>query len=416
MILNSIKIAWKVLLRHPFYTFITLFGITLTLTVLMVLTSFVDHLFGSHYPENKRYRSLYITQVKQLDSARQGQTSGPLSFDFLTKYAKSLKTAEKVAITSSFGFANTYVNGKRINLNVKYTNADFWNVTDFTFQAGKPYTVRNVINGDRVVVITDALKEQYFEDDGNSVIGKTIDVESISYKVIGVIKGSPATRPYTYADVYFPYTSPKSNYQSKGIRGNYMAIILAKNKTELPAIQSEFDQNIRQIPKSSIKDSDRFPILVVKANQYTDDFVNTLTRDDSGKSQYIFYTIVGLVILMFMGLPAINLVNVNVSRIMERFSEIGVRKAFGAPSKTLLWQFIVENIFITFIGGLFALILSFIIILFINASGWIAYADLTVNFTVFAVSILACLLFGLLSGVLPAFRMSKLKIVEALKA
>ena len=67
MIINSIKIAWKVLLRHPFYTFITLFGITLTLTVLMVLTSFVDHLFGSHYPENKRERSLYITQAKQLD-------------------------------------------------------------------------------------------------------------------------------------------------------------------------------------------------------------------------------------------------------------------------------------------------------------------------------------------------------------
>ena len=126
--------------------------------------------------------------------------------------------------------------------------------------------------------------------------------------------------------------------------------------------------------------------------------------------------IAGLIVLMFMGLPAINLVNVNVSRILERASEIGVRKAFGAPSKALLWQFIIENIFITFIGGTFALALSFLIIYLINSSGWIAYADLTINLTVFLISILVCLVFSLLSGVLPAFRMSKLKIVDALKA
>ncbi len=115
-------------------------------------------------------------------------------------------------------------------------------------------------------------------------------------------------------------------------------------------------------------------------------------------------------------MPAINLVNVNVSRIMESASEIGVRKAFGAPSKTLLWQFIVENIFITFIGGIFALILSFLTIKFINSSGWIAYADLTINFTVFAVSVLVALFLVFYRAYLPAFRMSKLKIVDALKS
>lgn len=138
------------------------------------------------------------------------------------------------------------------------------------------------------------------------------------------------------------------------------------------------------------------------------------TRSD--KDRITLYAIVGLVLLMIMGLPAVNLVNVNVSRILERASEIGVRKAFGAPSKALLWQFIIENVFITFIGGAFALILTFLVIQFINSSGWIAYADLTINLPVFLISILVCLVFGLLSGVLPAFRMSRLKIAEALKA
>ncbi|WP_342084010.1 ABC transporter permease [Dyadobacter sp. OTU695] len=413
MLTNYIKIAWKVLLRHPFYTFITLFGITLTLTVLMVVTSFLDHLFGAHYPEAKRARSLYIASVIQTDSANTTMSSGPASFDFLTKYVKTLKSAERVAIMSNFSFSNAYSNGKRIKLNTKYTDIDFWSVTDFEFLEGKPYDETNIRNADHVAVITDALREQYFGQETKSVVGKTIDIENINFRVIGVVKGSPPTRVYTYSDVYFPYTAPKSNYEGKGIRGRFVAIVLARKSADLPAIQAEFDGHVARIPRSEYSDNNHFNVLVVKADTYFDHFLSMFTRSD--KDRIALYGIVGLVLLMIMGLPAVNLVNVNVSRILERASEIGVRKAFGAPSKALLWQFIIENIFITFIGGAFALLLTFAIIHFINSSGWIAYADLTINLPVFLTSILVCLVFGLLSGVLPAVRMSRLKIAEALK-
>jgi putative ABC transport system permease protein len=413
MLINYIKIAWKVLLRHPFYTFITLFGISLTLTVLMLLTSFLDHIFGAHYPENNRSRMLYIATVMQTDSAESTMSTGPASFHFLKKYGKSLKTPERVAIVSNFSFSNTYVNGKKIKLNTKYTDIDFWKVADFEFLEGKPYNEQNIANGDHVVVITDDLRDQYFEP-GAQVIGKYIDIENVNYRVIGVVKGSPPTRIYTYGDVYFPYNAPKSNYEGTGLRGRYIGLVLAKNQNDFPAIKAEFDNVVGKIPMDEIRDGGRYNILKVKAENYFDHFLNTFARQDSQRK--FIYMVVSLVLLMIMGLPAINLVNVNVSRILERGSEIGVRKAFGAPSKALLWQFIIENIFITFIGGIFALILSYIIIKLINASGWIAYADLTINFSVFLVSIAICLIFGLLSGVLPAFRMSKLKIVDALKA
>lgn len=415
MILNSIKIAWKVLLRHPFYTFITLFGITLTLTVLMVLTSFVDHLFGSHYPESKRGRSLYITRMMRKDTISQRRNMGPMSFDFLKTYAKTLKTPERVGITTIFGFTNTYVNGKRIKLNTKYTDADFWRVTEFNFLEGKPFSEKNIDSGDHVVVITDDLRKQYFEDDGAPVIGKSIDIESIKYRVIGVVKGSPATRPYTYGDVYFPYTAPKSNYQDTGFGGRYLALVLAKEERDIPAIQNEFASAVGKIPLPQIEGGSTYNIIKVEANRYADDFFGTFLGDNDSL-KVIVYSVILILALMLMGLPAINLVNLNVSRILERASEIGVRKAFGAPAKTLLWQFIIENLFITFIGGVFALLLAYLVITLINHSGWIPYADLTINFPVFASSIAVCLIFGLLSGVLPALRMSKLKIVEALKA
>ncbi|GAB4052961.1 ABC transporter permease [Spirosoma litoris] len=415
MLANYIKIAWKVLLRHPFYTFITLFGISLTLTVLMVLTSFLDHLIGSHYPETKRDRSLYIMTMEQRDSSMTSRSSGPMSFKFLTEHAKSLKTPERVAISTLINSSNAYVGSQKIKLNTKFTDADFWRVADFEFLEGKPYNEQNMANGDNVAVITDDFKKHYFGNVTDLVVGKTVEIENIHYKIIGVVKASPVTRPFTYADVFFPYTSPKSNYQNTSMRGGYVAMILAKDKSDFKAIQDEFQGHINRIPLPGIQDGFKYATLNVKSEPYLQNFLGSILDGNPGVKA-IFFGVIGFVLFMLMGLPAINLVNINVSRIMERASEIGIRKAFGAPVKTLVWQFIVENIFITFIGGAIALVLTLIVIHLINTSGMIAYADLTINLSVFLISLLVCLIFGLLSGVLPALRMSKLTIAEALKS
>jgi putative ABC transport system permease protein len=79
--------------------------------------------------------------------------------------------------------------------------------------------------------------------------------------------------------------------------------------------------------------------------------------------------------LLFMLLPALNLVNLNSSRIMERSSEIGVRKAFGATSSTLALQFIVENIVLTLLGGALGLILAYGVLQMIEASQVIEHAQ-----------------------------------------
>jgi putative ABC transport system permease protein len=116
-----------------------------------------------------------------------------------------------------------------------------------------------------------------------------------------------------------------------------------------------------------------------------------------------------------MALPAINLVNLNVSRIMERASEIGVRKAFGASSRTLVVQFVVENLALTIIGGLIGFLLAGFALSAINESGTIPYANLTLNTRIFAWGIGLSVVFGLLSGVYPAWRMSRVHPVVALK-
>ena len=100
---------------------------------------------------------------------------------------------------------------------------------------------------------------------------------------------------------------------------------------------------------------------------------------------------------------------------MERASEIGVRKAFGAPSRTLVGQFLVENILLTVIGGALGFVLSIFVLRGITQSGLFSYAHFTINLRVFAYGMALAVVFGLISGVYPAWRMSRLNPVQALK-
>jgi len=104
-----------------------------------------------------------------------------------------------------------------------------------------------------------------------------------------------------------------------------------------------------------------------------------------------------------------------VSRIMERSSEIGVRKAFGADRNTILFQFVVENIVQTFIGGLIGLVMAMLFIYIINDTKLMGDVILKLNYRFFFFSLIICLIFGLVSGLLPAYRMSKMHVVSALK-
>jgi len=408
MLKNYFKIAIAVLKRRKFFTFISLFGISFTLTILIVLTAFVDNVTSANYPEVNRDRSLYIISIQQKDTKHQGQMNGPASYYFLSHYVSTLKTPVSVAISSLFTPTNTYVNNKKLVINMKYTNDAFWNVLQYKFLEGKPYTQQQIENGEHVAVISEDTKNAYFGD-AASVVGKYIEADNVQYRVTGVVQSVPVTMPVSYADLFVPYTVSKADWRTKTYMGNYTAVLLANSKSDLPKIQDEYANVISKL-KPDNKD---FDVLMSSADSYLKSFISINDRDN-GVS--IIISVIVLFALLVMLLPTLNLVNINISRILERSSEIGVRKAFGASSKTLVGQFIVENIILTFLGAAIGLLLSFIILQVINGSDLISNLHLTINFTVLFYSLVACLIFGLLSGVYPAWRMSRLHVVTALKA
>jgi len=217
---------------------------------------------------------------------------------------------------------------------------------------------------------------------------------------------------YSYSEIYVPYTAPKSNYKNQSYQGDYYALILAKSTSDIKQVQNEYQQIISKIKP---EDPKNFNELSSYADLFTESFTRRILGNKNDSGILYFYLIVALFTLLFMLLPTINLVNINVSRIMERSSEIGVRKAFGASSSKLVTQFIFENLILTFLGGIIGLAIAYIAITVFNHSNIIPNADLTINLRVLFYSIILCLIFGFISGVLPAWRMSRLNVVTALK-
>jgi len=410
MLKNYFKIAMAVLKRRKFFTFISLFGISLTLTVLMVLAAFIEKLANPVYPGDKNNRSLYINRLTYT-SKKGWINSGGSSFYFLTHYAGSLKTPVKMAVVSRNSSSNAYVNDRKIVIDIKYTNADLWDIANYQFIEGKPFTADQIKRADHVAVISERTRNEYFGEDATAV-GKFIEADNINYRITGVIRSVPETEEVFYASMYLPYTVAKADYRDKSFQGAYSAVLLAPSEQLVKKMRMEYEQMTARIP---VPDK-AFDTLHSNADTYFETYIRQVFGNADSAGYVRFVAFISLFVLLFMLLPTVNLVNVNITRIMERSSEIGVRKAFGASSKTLVYQFIVENIILTILGGIIGVILTVIILQLINSSGLIPDLDLAIDPLVLLYSLLACLFFGLLSGVYPAWRMSRLNVVTALKA
>jgi putative ABC transport system permease protein len=92
-----------------------------------------------------------------------------------------------------------------------------------------------------------------------------------------------------------------------------------------------------------------------------------------------------------------------------------VRKAFGASSRSLIAQFVVENVVLTVLGGLIGFALSLVALDAITRAELIPYSVFEVNVRIFLYGMLIAAVFGVLSGVYPAWRMSRMHPVDALR-
>ncbi|UOQ72918.1 ABC transporter permease [Hymenobacter cellulosilyticus] len=202
MLLSYLKLAWKVLLRRKFFTFISLFGISFTLMVLLVVVALFDYSVGARTPESRIERIAFITFLNH-GFADGNQINTPPSPYFLDKYVRPMKSPEKIAVYSLFRTSPSYIGNKKVELDLKFTDNVFWEVFDFHFLDGKPYNANDLRDANRVVVISETTARSYFGTT-RGVVGRSLEVDQRRFQVLGVVSDVSILRFNSYAEVWAP--------------------------------------------------------------------------------------------------------------------------------------------------------------------------------------------------------------------
>ncbi len=234
-------------------------------------------------------------------------------------------------------------------------------------------------------------------------LGKTIKIKGRSFTVVGTLK-KRATFIFKDVDneLYMPLRSFLSIY---GSSTSLTIGLKAGSEERLADVRSEamgVMRNVRNIAPDKKSD-----FGMNEAQQFRDQIATfRLTVWAAG---------IGLTALSFI-VGVIGIVNIMYVAVTERTKEIGVRKALGAPRRSILFQFLVEAATLCLLGAVVALALSSIVMISVTSLfEWASFLPSFVPLHLLATATLVSLFVGVVAGFLPALRASKMDPVTALR-
>ena len=443
MFSNYFKLAIKVLRRNPFFTFISLFGISFTLMALMLIASFLQTELGSNKPLTNKNRLVFLDRCDMLlmvkdtiyeidsslldgkmvydtintkfDEREEYNSYWSLGYYLMDKHLRDLETAQDYAFYSANSIFDISVNNNKLKINAVYTDDGFWRLFDFEFLEGQPYVKQQVDNQESVAIISSKTRDSYFGVSSGAV-GKEIELDKKRYRVIGVVEKPLGSMRYLNGDVFLPITHVHSEVLgSINLTGGFEAAFLVETPNKRQAMKDE----IKQLARNFVMPTETgFNRLLLAGKTFEDQFATQLLNYDDRapeKSTRTMTWILVSLLSLFILVPTLNLINLNLSRIAERSDEIGVRKAFGATSSGTLVQFVFENVILTLLGGIIGLMFALVLFNLLNNSKALGDVVFHFNWKVFLISVLITVVFGVISGIIPAFRMSRLHVIQALK-
>jgi putative ABC transport system permease protein len=257
----------------------------------------------------------------------------------------------------------------------------------------------------KIVVLGPDIKDELFGDE--NAVGKSIKINQVSFKVIGVTEKRGGMAYFNYDKMIFvPLKTAQK--QLLGVDHVLYGFVQVKDTTKTKETVEEITSIMRKrhgLPPNN-PDKDDFRVTSM---QEAMEMVGTVTFG------------ITLLVLAVAGISLIvggvGIMNIMYLTVLERTREIGLRKALGAKNKMIERQFLIETIIITGIGGIIGIIFGSIVILLID---WISIGlgydfSLTITFDAVLLAITAALIFGVLFGLYPARKASHLSPVEALR-
>ena len=433
MIHIYLKQAWALLRQNPLFSGLYIAGTGLAIAMTMMVAEIYYVKLAPVYPEENRSRTLYLTNTSFTDGHSEYQSS--LSYSALQDWALHLENAEVISAQyASWRFTeNAYIQpadrSGDFHPSIKLVDPAFFRIYTFRFLEGNPFTDSDLQSGIRTAVITDDLARRLFGTT-QGVVGQSFSLSYIPYRVCGVVQGGSYLTPQSYAQVYLPYTVDdryrKSQTDLFPYVGSFRLTFLVRDDDQARALQAEVKDVTRRLNQQhkgqwemNLWEQPRTHTLSVFQEYPAQDF------DFWAKTRYF-----GLMLLVLLLVPALNLSGMIASRMESRLAEMGVRKSFGAGRGKLLGQVMWENLLLTLLGGLLGLAVAWLALytgrewLFFllddyaeaipdgaNAyvSGEMLFAPL-----VFLCAFALCVVLNLLSALLPAWLSLRKPIVHSL--
>ncbi|MCB1187050.1 ABC transporter permease [bacterium] len=404
----SLVIGYRMLMRNKLRSLLTLLGIILGVGAVIAIVSLGEGL-RHQFTANITSMGGDVFFMTPVAPKRPGQARQPMKMFTMddmraveeqTTLVRDVIPAIDVGVTAKHG--NNTTNGHVLGV-----AADYMDDIPEKIEQGRFFTQAEVNGASRVVVIGHDIMDDLFEDYENAV-GSQVRLNGTNYEIIGLIEkrknifdGAP--NPDT------GFLSPVSTVQ-KRIIGNddvfWVSLYLADG-ADVKEAKEEVATIMRQ--RRRIRNASDDDFQFISPDQFLEignQFLNVLISIFGG---------VAFISLLVGGVGIMNIMLVSVT---ERTKEIGLRLALGAPRPAVLTQFIIESIMLTLTGGMFGVLSGYglaklaAIMLEKTIDGtWIAVIPM--QWLVY--SVLVSIFIGLVFGVYPAWKASKLDPVEAMR-
>lgn len=404
---ENLKISFRAIRSNKVRAILTICIIAVGIMALVGILTAIDSIKSSLTNQFTMMGANSFTITSRSMNIRVGNDrSRTKNFSRITfREAEEFKTrfTEAANVSISFnasGLSTVKYGSEKTNPNVNLMGVDENQlaVAGYEISSGRNFSSDEIqMIRHNVIIGSDIVKDLF--PSGVDPLGKEITVAGMKLMVTGILKtkGSGFGNPDRIC--FMPITTARQYFSQPNMTFNIS--IMPINAVNLDVMTGEAEAVFRIVRNLNPKDESDFNI------SKSDNIVNMLLKN----IRYVTLaaTIIGIVTLFG---AAVGLMNIMLVSVTERTREIGVRKAIGAKTQTIKYQFLFESIMIGQLGGIFGIILG---ILIGNAVSSMLKSSFVIPWIWVLTGILVCFIVGVVSGYAPAVKAANIDPIEALR-